>query len=67
PHPVLAVGLAEMDVVALGTLRRDEGDLRRVFTSLAEAWVNGADVDWRAVFEGTGARRVDLPTYAFQH
>ncbi|MEU9001830.1 type I polyketide synthase, partial [Streptomyces sp. NPDC048551] len=67
PHPVLAVGLAEMDVLAVGSLRRDEGGLRRVFTSLAEAWVNGADVDWTAVFAGTGARRVDLPTYAFQH
>ncbi|MER5807299.1 type I polyketide synthase [Streptomyces sp. NPDC002033] len=67
PHPVLAVGLAEMDVLAVGSLRRDEGGLRRVFTSLAEAWVNGADVDWSVVFAGTGAQRVDLPTYAFQH
>ncbi|RPF25307.1 acyl transferase domain-containing protein [Streptomyces sp. Ag109_G2-6] len=67
PHPVLAVGLAEMDVAAVGTLRRDEGGLPRLLTSLAEAWVNGADVDWAKAFEDTGARRVDLPTYPFQH
>ncbi|MET9217265.1 SDR family NAD(P)-dependent oxidoreductase [Streptomyces sp. NPDC003300] len=73
PHPVLAVGLAETfedagsDAVALGTLRREEGGQRRFLTSLAEGWVRGLPVDWRSVFAGTPARRVDLPTYAFQH
>ncbi|WP_225839537.1 type I polyketide synthase, partial [Streptomyces sp. NK08204] len=73
PHPVLAVGLAETfedagsDAVALGTLRRDEGGQERFLTSLAEGWVRGLPVDWKAVFAGTPAHRVDLPTYAFQH
>ena len=34
--------------------------------ALAEVWVGGVDVDWVAVFGGSGARRVGLPTYAFQ-
>ncbi|MFF2195169.1 SDR family NAD(P)-dependent oxidoreductase [Streptomyces sp. NPDC058157] len=66
PHPVLAVGLAEMDATAIGTLRRGEGGPRRILTSLAEAWAAGADVDWTTAFDGTGARRVGLPTYPFQ-
>ncbi|WP_258036747.1 type I polyketide synthase, partial [Streptomyces sp. SM10] len=73
PHPVLSVGLEETfeaagsDAVALGTLRRDEDESRRFMTSLAHAHVHGVDLDWNTLFAGTGAQRVDLPTYAFQH
>ncbi|MGW2231126.1 type I polyketide synthase, partial [Streptomyces formicae] len=74
-HPVLTVGLQETfedtgsDAVALATLRRDEGGTGRFVTALAEGHVRGLPVDWSAVFAGagTGARHVDLPTYAFQH
>ncbi|MFJ7208098.1 SDR family NAD(P)-dependent oxidoreductase [Streptomyces sp. NPDC098789] len=67
-HPVLTMSVqdqAESAVVA-GTLRRNEGGLDRFYASLAEVWVQGVDVDWAGVFEGTGASRVELPTYAFQ-
>ncbi|MGW4750749.1 acyltransferase domain-containing protein, partial [Streptomyces sp. NPDC004290] len=72
-HPVLAMSVQDMidDAgvagVASGTLRRDNGGLDRFLLSAAEVFVRGVQVDWAAVFEGTGASRVDLPTYAFQH
>lgn len=37
-----------------------------VLRLLAAAQAAGAPIDWHAAFEGTGARRVELPTYAFQ-
>ncbi|WP_285762082.1 SDR family NAD(P)-dependent oxidoreductase, partial [Nocardiopsis ansamitocini] len=46
-----------------GTLRRDDGGLRRLLCSLAEVHVRGVDVDWTVLLPE--ARRVDLPTYAF--
>ncbi|WP_428837313.1 type I polyketide synthase, partial [Streptomyces malaysiensis] len=71
-HPVLTVGVEQTAeehgsrVTAVGSLRRDEGGLDRFLTSLAEAYVGGAAVDWAGMFAGTGARLVELPTYAFQ-
>jgi NAD(P)-dependent dehydrogenase (short-subunit alcohol dehydrogenase family) len=70
-HPVLTVAvedtLADHDgTTALGSLRRNDGGPRRFLQSVAEAHTAGVDVDWARVLEGTGARRADLPTYAFQ-
>jgi polyketide synthase 12 len=75
PHPVLAMSVQEVvedalsdtaSVVVSGSLRRNEGGLERFLTSLAEVWVGGVSVDWPTIFKGSGARRVGLPTYAFQ-
>ncbi|WP_218053876.1 type I polyketide synthase [Streptomyces rhizosphaericus] len=74
-HPVLTMSIeaaAERvdagPVVVTGTLRRGEGGMRRVLTSLAEAYVRGVPVDWTALLGDIPAHvAVDLPTYAFQH
>ncbi|MEU7723632.1 SDR family NAD(P)-dependent oxidoreductase [Streptomyces tibetensis] len=70
PHPVLTVPVrqtledAGAGAVAVGSLRRDDGGLRRFLTSAAEAQVAGVAVDWAALCPRAGW--VDLPTYAFQ-
>jgi acyl transferase domain-containing protein/NADPH:quinone reductase-like Zn-dependent oxidoreductase/short-subunit dehydrogenase/acyl carrier protein len=78
PHPVLTVAVQETveriddvredrdGVLAIGSLRRDQGGLTRFCASLAEAWVRGVDVRWQSLFAQRSAARVSLPTYAFQ-
>nr|WP_311315017.1 type I polyketide synthase [Streptomyces sp. TML10] len=73
-HPVLVqpinevVDEAESEAVVSGSLRREEGGLRRLLTSMAEVFVRGVEVDWTGVLpDGAGDTHVDLPTYAFDH
>ncbi|MCA2219418.1 type I polyketide synthase [Jidongwangia harbinensis] len=56
----------DADVVFASLLRKDKPQVAAVFSAVGQAWAHGTTVDWSAMFAGTGARRVDLPTYAFQ-
>ncbi|WP_033356170.1 acyltransferase domain-containing protein, partial [Kitasatospora aureofaciens] len=59
------------DGVFVPVLRKDRDEAESAVTGVAQAYGHGVSVDWAAYFAGTGigagARRVDLPTYAFQH
>jgi len=71
PHPVLVTSVqdtgedAGVTATVTGSLRRDEGGLRRFLLSAGQLWVDGVDVDWAVLFDG--ARQVELPSYPFQH
>ncbi|TCO53680.1 type I polyketide synthase [Actinocrispum wychmicini] len=58
--------LSAMDSSFIPMMRRHRPETNSVVTALAQLHVSGVDVDWPAFFAGTGARWVDLPTYAFQ-
>ncbi|MGY4984943.1 SDR family NAD(P)-dependent oxidoreductase [Streptomyces nigrescens] len=70
-HPVLTPGIEDTaqkggsPVVVTGTLRREEGGWSRFAQSLGQLWAHGVPVDWSTLLPA--GRRVDLPTYAFQH
>ncbi len=75
PHPVLSFALGETiedalpdpaEASVLSSLRRDQSGPERFALSLASAQAQGAKLDFEALFEGTGAKRVPLPTYPFQ-
>ncbi|WP_190120651.1 type I polyketide synthase, partial [Streptomyces flavofungini] len=61
--------LSETDaqVGLIGALRKDRPEPDTFLTALAKAHVRGVDVDWSPLYASQPRRRVDLPTYAFQH
>ncbi|MFC9892560.1 SDR family NAD(P)-dependent oxidoreductase [Nocardia sp. NPDC127579] len=64
--PMLEQILDGRDVTAVALARREQADAATVLTGVARLFVAGAEVDWAAYYAGTGAHRIDLPTYAFQ-
>nr|WP_234319205.1 type I polyketide synthase [Streptomyces sp. NRRL F-2305] len=52
--------------MSVPVLRKDRAEEGALLTALARLHVAGVHVDWTPCFEGTGAQRVELPTYAFQ-
>ncbi|MFI1227660.1 MULTISPECIES: SDR family NAD(P)-dependent oxidoreductase, partial [unclassified Streptomyces] len=54
------------EVVFASVLRARRSEAETFAEFLAQAHVAGVGVDWEAFYAGTGARKVDLPTYAFQ-
>ncbi|WP_345006348.1 SDR family NAD(P)-dependent oxidoreductase, partial [Streptosporangium album] len=52
--------------IFVSVLRRERDEQRELLSALGGVYASGAEVDWAAFFAGSGARRVDLPTYAFQ-
>ncbi|WP_456156723.1 type I polyketide synthase [Streptomyces tendae] len=66
PDAILT-GLVEqtLDTQAVPVLRRDRTEVRTAVEAVGRLHLAGTPVDWPAVLPG--ARRVELPTYAFQH
>jgi len=52
--------------VCTATVRAGAPEPRTALDAVARLHVRGLPVDWRRVFAGSDARRVDLPTYPFQ-
>ncbi|TXS49982.1 SDR family NAD(P)-dependent oxidoreductase [Streptomyces sp. uw30] len=66
PDPVLSGLVDPAAAPSFSVLRKGRPEAETLLTAVAELFVRGTRVDWAALFEGSGARRVPLPTYAFQ-
>lgn len=64
---LIEASLADAQIVSVPTLRKDRPEPVSVMTAAAQGFVSGMGLDWASVFSGYWPKRVELPTYAFQH
>ncbi|WP_143670358.1 type I polyketide synthase, partial [Streptomyces antimycoticus] len=62
----LAEAGTDTDLAFVPLLRKDRGEAESLLAGVGRVHAHGGEVDWEKVFAGRGARRVELPTYAFQ-
>ena len=73
PDPVLCamarecLGEEQEKAAFVPTLREGREESGAISTAIAGVHIAGAKLDWQAFFKKTGAKRVPLPTYPFQH
>ncbi|MEW1754735.1 type I polyketide synthase, partial [Streptomyces angustmyceticus] len=60
-------GDTDADHLLVPALRTDRPEVTGLLTALGHTYARGVPVDWATLFAGTGARQIELPTYAFQH
>ncbi|HEY0807977.1 MAG TPA: type I polyketide synthase, partial [Pseudonocardiaceae bacterium] len=58
--------LASVTLPAVAATRTAEPESTALLAAMGALWASGHSVDWPAVFAGSGARTVPLPTYPFQ-
>jgi polyketide synthase 12 len=56
--------LADAEIASVPLLRKDRPEPTSLMTGVAQAFVSGVGIDWRATLPGAGF--VELPTYAFE-
>ncbi|HTI27341.1 MAG TPA: SDR family NAD(P)-dependent oxidoreductase, partial [Kutzneria sp.] len=69
PEGVLT-GMAQASVdnaTLIPALRKGRDEASAIIAAVGALYVSGLSADWEAFFGGHGARRIDLPTYAFQN
>ncbi|MFI8972880.1 SDR family NAD(P)-dependent oxidoreductase [Nocardia asteroides] len=64
--PAISATVETGSGVAVACARRARADASTLLSAVAGLFVAGTEVDWAVLYAGTGARRIDLPTYAFQ-
>ena len=59
-------GVEERPVTVAPLLRGERPEAQTLIGALAQVWTRGTEVNWTAMLQGAHARKIKLPTYAFQ-
>ncbi|WP_428342908.1 SDR family NAD(P)-dependent oxidoreductase [Mycobacterium sp.] len=58
--------LSPAEAVVVSLLGKNRPEVAALMSAAGQLFTTGVQLDWSALFTGSGRRRVELPTYAFQ-